>query len=75
MIKVTQITKLLKPGFVAQDRNGDIYWYEEKPEINGNVWQYTFGACESFKDFGCLQEIEPWCDDWKSSLLKVGDNE
>lgn len=74
MIKITQITKLLKPGFVAQDRNGDICWYSEKPYIEGTIWM-SRGAVESFKDFQCLQDIEPWTDDWKSSLLKVGDNE
>ena len=70
MIKITDITPLLKPGFVTQDKNGDIYWHEEEPYISGCVW-LSHGACESFKDFGCLQDIEP-AEDWKQSLIKVG---
>ena len=73
MINIKDVVKLLKPGYVAQDRNGDIYWYEKKPHIIGNTWYQFPGACESFKDFGCLQEIEPWCEDWRESLIEVGE--
>lgn len=71
MIKISQVIPILKPGYVARDRNGDIYWYEQEPEIMGDVWQEVRGACESFKDFGCLQEIEPWAEDWKQSLIEI----
>lgn len=74
MIKVTQIKPLLKPGWIAQDKNGDIYWYENKPHPCEATWQVTGkGAIESFKDFGCLQDIEPWVEDWKQSLIEVGE--
>ena len=65
MIKITQITPLLKSGWIAQDKNGDIYWYENMPFLakDGNYWG-CIGANESFKDFGCLQDIEPWAEDW-----------
>ena len=71
MIKITEVTPLLKPGYVAQDRNGDIYWHKEEPYIEGTMW-LSHGAVESFKDFGCLKDIEAWADDWKLSLIKVG---
>lgn len=71
MINIKNVIKLLKHGYVARDRNGDIYWYENEPEIMGDVWQEARGACESFKDFGCLKEIEPWCDDWRDSLIEI----
>lgn len=76
MIKITQITQLLKSGWIAQDRNGDIYWYEQEPHVSGVVWQTDKAcACESFKDFGCLKDIEPWCDDWRESLIEIdGEN-
>ena len=73
MIKITHIKPLLKPGWIAQDRNGDIYWYSDKPYISNDTWYQYSGACESFKGFGCLQEIEPWADDWKESLIEVGE--
>lgn len=76
MIKIEQITPLLKPGYVARDKSGDIYWFDTEPFIakNGNFWTTGgVGACESFKDFGCLKEIEIWAEDWKNSLIKIGE--
>lgn len=76
MIKISQITPLLKSGWIAQDKNGDIYWYSQKPYVNGTVWETEWETerpchCESFKDFGCLKDIEHWADDWKDSLIEV----
>lgn len=72
MIKIQDIIPFMKDGWVAQDRNGDIYWHEEEPYISGTMW-LSHGAVESFKDFGCLKDIEPWAEDWKLSLIKVGE--
>lgn len=71
-IKITDITPLLKEGYVAMDKCGEWYWYNKEPYIEGSVWQRTDieSACESFKDFGCLQDIEP-AEDWKQSLIII----
>lgn len=75
MIKIKDVVKLLKAGYVARDRNGDIYWYSRQPKVSGTIWEADRRcACESFKDFGCLQDIEPWCEDWRESLIEVGEN-
>lgn len=72
MIKITDITPLLKSGYVAMDKNGDWCWYQNEPFLatDGNYWG-TVGHVEAFKDFDCLQDIEP-AEDWKQSLIKVG---
>lgn len=28
-------------NYVAMDKNGDWYWHEKKPSINGNWWGYS----------------------------------
>ena len=76
MIKITQVTPLLKPGYVAQDKSGEIYWYKERPYPKGTTWEPLHPCpCESFKDFDCLQEVEKWADDWKDSLIEIKGNE
>ena len=71
MININNITPLLKSGYVAMDKNGDWCWYEEEPHISdvGSYWTAKC-ACETFKDFGCLREVEP-AEDWKQSLIKI----
>ena len=70
MINIQDIIPFLKDGWIAQDRNGDIYWHEKEPYIEGNMW-FSKGRAESFKDFGCLKEVENWADDWTQSLIQV----
>lgn len=72
MIKIQEIIPFMKEGYVAMDKCGDWYWYAKEPYIEGSAWASDRRtACESFKDFGCLQDIEP-AEDWKQSLIKVG---
>lgn len=72
MINIQKIIPLLKEGYIAQDKSGAIYWYENLPirEEGASYWTAK-GACESFKDFSCLKDIEPWADDWKNSVIEI----
>ena len=73
MINIQDVIPFMKKGWVAMDRNGDWYWYEKEPYINQYHWE-SKGACESFKDFGCLKDVAP-ANDWTNSLIKVGGND
>lgn len=72
-IKIQGLLPLLKPGWVAMDKNGEWGWFKEKPyaDVYHNDWSTTFG-----KPYVCLAidafDIAPFEGDWKDSLMECG---
>lgn len=69
MIKIDELIPLLKKGYVAMDKNGEWWWFAEKPIMDDLILQWiSFGMSqEQLKTF----DIEP-ADDWTRSLMEVG---
>lgn len=72
MINIQDIIPFMKKGWVAMDKDGEWYWFEEKPiksECDGNIWVRK-NPC-NFECVSRLFDIAP-ADDWTKSLIKVG---
>ena len=67
---VLDVSKIrLKKGRIAQDENGNNYWYDAKPNAAEKHWrcEYEFGDAE------CL--VIPWREDvpWNERIVEVGE--
>lgn len=58
---------VIKDGYVAMDENCSWWWFEEKPDIDGNEW---WEVSAKLRDLSCFN-ITPFDGDWKDSLIKV----
>lgn len=70
-IKIQDLLPLLKPGFVAMDRNGEWFWYNKKPHANTVYWsaaRVTNSVSMELSGF----DIAPYDGDWKDSLMECG---
>ena len=67
-IDIKVLLPLLPKGWVAMDKNGDWYWYNEKPELFSDDWH---GSCALKHE--CLYpfNIKP-AEDWRNSLVECG---
>lgn len=72
-IKIQDLLPLLRPGFVAMDKNGNWGWFKEKPRVDvcHNDWFANIG-----KPYVCLAidafDIARFDGDWKDSLMECG---
>ena len=70
-IKIYDLLPLLRPGFVAMEKNGIWYWYTYKPvPDNIGIWMLLHGGelCEL-----SAFNIERFEGDWKDSLMECGE--
>lgn len=67
-IDITVLSPLLKKGWVAMDKNGNWFWYEEKPihYENEDEWTSEY-SCFSLSAFN----LKP-ADTWEDSLMECG---
>lgn len=68
-IKIQDIFPLLKPGWVAMDKNGVWRWYAIKPRISYDMWYR--GGCSIVRISDCF-DLLLFEGDWKDSLMECG---
>ena len=71
-IKIQDLLPLMKPGFVAMDKDGTWCWYSFHTSHNDYTW--GFDAC-LMDEYVCLSggfDIAPFEGDWKDSLMECG---
>ena len=67
-IDIEVLLPLLKKGWVAMDKNGDWYWFKEKPYIEKYYYSWNTGSPVSF--IGGFN-IKP-AENWEESLQECG---
>ena len=65
-IDITVLLPLLKKGWVAMDKDGYWYWYDEKPYARQSSWGYN-SLCAHLDVFN----IKP-VENWEESLQECG---
>ena len=65
-IDIEVLKPLLKKGYVAMDKDGYWYWYDEKPYARQSSWGYN-SLCEHLDVFN----IKP-VENWENSLMECG---
>ena len=69
-MKIQELLPLLRPGFVAMEKNGIWYWYEHEPvPDNIGIWMFD-GDLYELSAFN----IERFEGDWKDSLMECGNH-
>ena len=66
-INIQDITPFMRKGWVAMDKDGEWYWFEDKPSKYSNSWTGVF----PFNNLGAFDIAS--ADDWTQSLIKVGE--
>ena len=69
-ITIYELLPLLRPGFVAMDKNGIWYWYDHEP-VPDNIRTWLFGG--DLYELGAFN-IERFDGDWKDSLMECGNH-
>lgn len=69
-IKITQLFRYLKRGFVAMDADGTWYWYENKPHKGIVHETWVSNGNGDFECLGSAFNIAP-VDNWEQSLQRV----
>lgn len=70
-IDIKELIPFMKDGYVAMDKDGDWYWFEQKPSISicdGNIWVRQNPS--DFENVSKIFDIAP-VSDWAESLIKV----
>jgi hypothetical protein len=72
-IKIQDLFPLLKPGFVAMDKNGVWAWYKLKPDVFV-CYSEWLPASEELGGATVLYgfDIAAFAGDWKDSLMECG---
>lgn len=66
---IQTIKAALKPGWVATDKNGDIYWYRRKPVAYQDGWNADLSApLDSWCLIGKLNKV---VKNWRKSLVYI----
>ena len=66
-IDIKALVPLMKKGWVAMDRNGHWYWYENKPKKDSDQW---VAGC-STSSYLFAFNLKP-TKDWRISLMECG---
>ena len=73
-IDIEVLLPLLPNGWVAMDKDGDWYWFSEKPILNPNYWEIGRGFHISTNN--CCGKIKPFnikpAENWEESLQECG---
>lgn len=64
-ITIYDLLPLLKPGWVAMQKNGEWTWWESKPHRGDYIW------CSLGYALSHLFNIAPFDGNWKDSLIEV----
>lgn len=67
-INIKVLLPLLKKGWVAMDKNGSWFWYEEKPYIENRCCNWNSGSLVCFIGGFSIKPAESWED----SLMECG---
>ena len=67
-IDIQVLLPLMKKGWVAMDKDGDWFWYENKPFKEINFWDSKTGM---FEEMFFPINIKP-SEDWETSLVECG---
>ena len=59
-------------GWVAQDQNGKLYWYEEKPVIENDYFYPDIGRYVILKD---NEVIFPYSMPWDQRIVRIVGNQ
>ena len=69
-VKIYELLPLLRPGFVAMEKNGIWYWYTHKPvPDNIGIWMLLHGG--ELYELSAFN-IERFEGEWKDSLMECG---
>lgn len=68
-IDIKVLLPLLKKGWVAMDKNGDWYWFENKPYVDSKMmcWRADGGELSQIRGLN----LKP-ATDWEDSLMECG---
>lgn len=69
-ITIYDLLPLLKPGYVAMDKNGEWWWYITKPKEGEYMWINEYANTRSVK-LSQGFNIAPFDGDWKDSLRRI----
>lgn len=70
-IKITDITPFMRKGWVAMDKDGAWFWFEQKPLksiYDGDMWVRQ-NPCD-YENISEIFDIAP-VDDWTKSLICI----
>lgn len=70
-IKIYDLLPLLRPGWVAMEKNGIWYWYDHEP-VPDNIGIWLFWSAGDLYELGAFN-IAPFEGDWKDSLMECGE--
>ena len=59
----------LKPGWIAQEQNGEWWWHADEPLIVCGSWENDVACLHLLQD--ALDFTPPPCDDWKQSKRRI----
>ena len=59
----------LKPGWIAQEQNGEWFWHSDEPKIVDGEWHNDVAFLRLLQD--ALDFTPPPCDDWKQSKRRI----
>ena len=71
-ITIYELLPLLRPGFVAMDKNGIWYWYDHEP-VPDNTGIWIFESDGDLYELSAFN-IAPFDGDLKDSLMECGDH-
>jgi len=69
-IQIYELLPLLRPGFVAMDKNGIWCWYEHEP-VPDNIRIWMLWSAGDLYELAAFN-IAPFEGDWKDSLMECG---
>lgn len=70
-IKIQDLLPLLRKGWVAMEKNGDWWWYKEKPETGAYSDVWLAKSCSNYLSLDTFN-IARFDGDWKDSLMECG---
>lgn len=71
-IKIQDLLPLLKPGFVAMDKDGTWCWYSFCTSHNDFSWGFNAKFMDEYICLSDVFDIAPFEGDWKDSLMECG---
>lgn len=72
-IKIYDLLPLLRPGYVAMEKNGIWYWYDHEP-VSDNIGIWVLLSDGDLYELSTFN-IAPFDGDWKDSLMECGKQE
>jgi hypothetical protein len=62
---VAALAPYLPDGWVAQDEDGEVYWFSERPKVSNVCWAFGGPTIRRFAPITCRHS------DWKASLRRI----